>query len=239
MAPYGVFFTAVYSESLFLALALGAWLAGHRRRWWWAGLLAGLATAVRLNGVFLAAGLAVMYLVQLRAEGRWRPRPDVLALLGPALALGGFVALLRARHGSWTAWSDAETRGWDRHVSWPWSAAGHAWRSLLADGAPHVLLAHGMDLVALLVGPVLVLALAVRRQWPELVYVGLSVAVLSCSTTSLSTARYSLTWFPGYLLLASVTARPGRRWLRTAVVLASLPALATVSLVFASHGWVG
>lgn len=68
VAPYGIFLSAVYSESLFLAVTVAAWWAAETRRWWWAGALAAAATAVRVNGMFLVAALAVMYLVQLRED---------------------------------------------------------------------------------------------------------------------------------------------------------------------------
>jgi Gpi18-like mannosyltransferase len=55
VAPYGVFFTAAYTETLFLALAAGAWWAAGRRRWWLAGLLCAGAVSVRVNGLFLGS----------------------------------------------------------------------------------------------------------------------------------------------------------------------------------------
>ena len=64
LAPYGFFLITVYSEALFLACALGAWAAGLTRRWWVAGVLAALASLVRINGLFLAAALLVLYLQQ-------------------------------------------------------------------------------------------------------------------------------------------------------------------------------
>src|SRR4051794_17271203 len=80
VAPFGIFLSAVYTEAVFLALALGAWLLAGRRRWWWAGVLAAGACAVRVNGLFLVAALAVTYVGQLRTDGERRPRRDVLAL---------------------------------------------------------------------------------------------------------------------------------------------------------------
>jgi Gpi18-like mannosyltransferase len=50
LTPYGVFLSLAYSESLFLALALAAWYAALRQRWWWAGIAASAASLVRVNG---------------------------------------------------------------------------------------------------------------------------------------------------------------------------------------------
>src|ERR1700761_2202531 len=62
-APAAVFLAAGYTESLFLALAIPAWLAARRRQWVLAGILTALASTVRIDGAFEAAGIAVMFLL--------------------------------------------------------------------------------------------------------------------------------------------------------------------------------
>jgi hypothetical protein len=57
--PTAFFFSAIYSEGLFLALALGAFLAArHYRNWWLTALLVALATLTRSQGILIAAPLA-------------------------------------------------------------------------------------------------------------------------------------------------------------------------------------
>src|SRR5439155_23887075 len=68
-SPMSFFFSAVYSESLFLALSAGALLAARRGRWWWAGALGALAAATRSAGVVL-----LVPLVLLAWSARPRPR---------------------------------------------------------------------------------------------------------------------------------------------------------------------
>jgi hypothetical protein len=252
VAPYGVFLTAVYSEALFLALSLGAWLAAVRRRWWLAGALAGGASLVRVNGLFLAAGLAVLYLGQLRADGGRRPRADVLALTLPALATGAYFGYLTARTGSLTAWQDAQVTGWDRHGAWPWQGLAAAWHQVQQPASAHLLVSRWADLLAVLAGIALVAALVRLRRWAEATYLALSVAVLVCSTTLVSAPRYTLTWFPAYLLLAELAqgrrarTAAGRarvpawvgRFLRGPLPVLSAAALLALTLVFATHRWV-
>ena len=238
VAPFGVFLTAVYSEALFLALALAAWLAGTRQRWWWAGLLAAVATGVRINGLFLVAGLAVMYLVQLRGSGRWLPRWDVLALALPAAVLAGFVATLHAATGSWTAWQDAETIGWERRNAWPWQGLLIGWQQIWRDGSLDLQLSRAADLVVVLGGLALLVVLVRSRLWPEAVYLALNLSVLVCSTTLVSAPRYALTWFPGYLLVARLSRRPGWSWLHRGVLIGCLLLLAAVGWQFTARRWV-
>src|SRR4051794_7830850 len=52
LSPFAVFLAAGYSEALFLAFALPAWLAAGRGRWAAAGLLGAAASTVRVTGLF-------------------------------------------------------------------------------------------------------------------------------------------------------------------------------------------
>src|SRR2546423_6862383 len=91
-SPVSFFLSAVYSESLFLARSGGALLSARRGRWWWAGVLAGLAAATRSAGVVLLVPLVLF------AWPRWRDmRPLVLVPVG----LGCFMAaMVIAGHGA-------------------------------------------------------------------------------------------------------------------------------------------
>jgi Gpi18-like mannosyltransferase len=70
LSPCAVFLAVGYSEALFLALALPAWLAARRHQWALAGLLAAAATSVRITGLFLAAAIVVQFVVTARAHRR-------------------------------------------------------------------------------------------------------------------------------------------------------------------------
>ncbi len=90
VAPGAVAFAMAYSDSLFLALALGAFLAAGTRRYKLMGVLYGLAALTRLPGIVV--GLPLL-LVMTANDGR-RPRLSWLCLtLGP-LALLAFYTYL-------------------------------------------------------------------------------------------------------------------------------------------------
>jgi Mannosyltransferase (PIG-V) len=86
--PAAFFFSAVYAESLFLALTVGALLAARQGRWAWAGVVGGLAAATRNGGLLLLVPLALLLL--------YGPRADRLAQAGADRA--GWRARLRPRH---------------------------------------------------------------------------------------------------------------------------------------------
>jgi hypothetical protein len=238
VAPYGIFLTAAYSESTFLVFVLAAWWAGTRRHWWWAGIFAGAAAGVRVNGLFLALALGVMYATQLRSQGRWRPRWDAAALLVPFAVTGAYFAYLFASTGSLDAWHRAEAAGWRRQTVWPWDAFAAAWHAIVSTSKPDLVLSRWADLLTVVAGVVLVLVLAALRRWPEVVYVGLSVGVLLFSNMFTSAPRYALVWFPGYLVAAQLAVKPGWRWLRIAIPAVCLPLTFALALAFSARQWV-
>src|SRR3954463_3277643 len=62
--PGAVFFSAVYSEALYLALSVGCLYAARTGRFGWAALAGALGAATRSAGVVLVVPLAVMWLGQ-------------------------------------------------------------------------------------------------------------------------------------------------------------------------------
>jgi hypothetical protein len=62
LAPMAFFFSAVYSESLYLALSVGVFWCARRGRWAWAGTLGALASATRSAGLVLALPMLMLYL---------------------------------------------------------------------------------------------------------------------------------------------------------------------------------
>jgi len=88
--PWSFIFSAMYTESLFLASVLGAFYFGERERWSLAGLCAAVTGATRVLGFSVVVGLLVLYLEKRRWS--WRGiRPGVLGIglsvLGPGLQM--------------------------------------------------------------------------------------------------------------------------------------------------------
>jgi hypothetical protein len=73
-SPMAFFFSAVYSESLYLALSVGLFWSARNGRWMWVGILGALAGATRSTGLMLALPALVIYLYGPR-EDRPADRP--------------------------------------------------------------------------------------------------------------------------------------------------------------------
>ncbi|HEY4427296.1 MAG TPA: mannosyltransferase family protein [Solirubrobacteraceae bacterium] len=100
-APMAFFLSAVYSESLYLALSVGLFWSARRGRWALVGVLGGLAAATRSTGLVLALPAAILYLYGPRedrppdAAGWPGARAAGSAARGHAMAL---LSLLRPRY---------------------------------------------------------------------------------------------------------------------------------------------
>jgi hypothetical protein len=252
--PVAFVFTAVYSDGLFLALALGSFVAAQGRRPLLAGALGALAVATRLIGLALVPALVVLL---------WR-RGDVgrsLARLAPLLlipaAIGLYALHLERKLGDWRDFYQAQGVFWLRETS-PlgpvdgfWEALAQAWHGTaqvllhlpraaqvgLSDetGARNAL--HFVLLLAMLA----LTWVAWRRLGPALGLYALAYIAIALSSPVayfplVSLPRFVLGDFPLFLALASLTeGRPRAR----EIVLVSFGAVGAVAAAgFARHAWV-
>jgi len=112
--PGSVVFSMAYSECLTLPLAVGCLLAMRSRRWWAAGLLAGLATAVEPVAMVLIPVCIIAAATQIRRLG-WRDPAARRSLAAPLLAplgVGALAVFLWAWTGTPFAAYLAQHYGW-------------------------------------------------------------------------------------------------------------------------------
>jgi hypothetical protein len=147
--PMAYFFSAVYSEALYLALSVACILQARRGRWGSAGMIGALAAASRNSGVMLVVPVVLLFLYGPRGdcEGaglsgrhgirrllpRFPIRPQLLyAALIPA-GLGAYVGWLALKTGDGLAPFHAQ-QVWFRHFAGPfggvWDGAVAAWDGL-------------------------------------------------------------------------------------------------------------
>jgi Mannosyltransferase (PIG-V) len=94
--PTAFYFSAIYSESLFLALSLGCVYSARLERWGWAAVLAALATATRSAGLMLIVPLLIMVLYGPRGSGRAPGVKEAGAVVAPFAALLAYMAYVKA-----------------------------------------------------------------------------------------------------------------------------------------------
>lgn len=239
--PASVFGSAIYTESLFLATAIGATLMARRGRWIGAGMLGIAASLTRLTGLLVVVLLAGEWWRQWR--GNPAKRPTLWALLAVALTPLGtasFMAYCWQTFGTPFAWASAAS-AWGRVPQSPFvTIAGiietpeGGWVAGLVAGRIHV--DNWIDLFAVLVFLVLGCTLLSERRWGEGLYVVLGVTMSFGSGLLMSQRRYMWVLFPAFLLLARWGDRP---WVDRTVTVFSLVFLALFTALFANGYWVG
>jgi hypothetical protein len=194
--PFSAVFSMAYAESLFLVLALGAFLAVEHRRPLVAGVLLALATLTRLQGVVLLVPLA-----WLLWERERRPRPAWIAiLLGPVAAAAAFGWVTRLT-GDPTSYGAAQA-AWGRG-----GLGGDPTGSLGAGLIGPVALVHAVDLTVLIVATFLFVF--IRRDRIPRAYASVPVLFLVVVFASGSIQSIGRLLMPAFTYQWIVAARRG------------------------------
>lgn len=231
VAPMAVFLAAPWSEALFAAFAFWAWVMARRKAWVWAGVLAGFASFTRVNGIFLAIALLVMWVTTDR-----RAIARGMALLIPFAVVGAHFAYLHSLTGSWTEWRDVQTEFWGRHLVDPVTALRTTYDLIwtFTPGAMSTRFIAEIATVAILAA--LTVVVLWRRWWPEAVYVGLTLVSLATSSFYYSVPRTAVLLFPIWMLIGAWLTR--HRWMRWVYLVAGIPSLLLVTVRFSEGQWI-
>ena len=256
LSPFAFFFSAFYTESLFLLLSAGAILFARQGSWTRASLLALLATLTRSVGVLVLIPLGLALLAQVRSGGRRLYAPAaqlVAATLGPVV----FAVHLDRVWGDPLLMLHAQER-WRREFSLPWEALWKGFRRLeliYVNGRDECLdgvrtgdwplcrdalqisidgLSDDFAVAAALVALALVPVVIKRLNAGDWIY-GLALLVLPLSSgipedPLLSLPRFLLVAYPFFITLAILFER---RWLYVAALAASIAGLGWLLSIFA------
>ncbi len=118
--PGSLFFFAPYTESLFLFLATGSFLAARRGRWSLAGLLGALLGLTRNWGALIFIPLLVEWIQQFfLGRNASRSRLQVLWLLLIPMGIGLWMVYWKTKTGDEFAFLHQQS-GWQREMLLPW-----------------------------------------------------------------------------------------------------------------------
>jgi dolichyl-phosphate-mannose-protein mannosyltransferase len=244
--PTAVFFSAVYTESLFLMLTVASFYYMRERRWLLAGIIGFLAAMTRVEGILLvvpfviewttanwnllrdpynpqngkALGLAVLQLI-----------PIVLIPIG----LGLYMGYLWVLNGDPLTFSHVQIH-WNRHLAAPWTSVMTTWHKIMhaPNGQTVANQAIELTFTALMIG---VLLGGWRKLKPSYIaYMALSILVPMSTSSLMSMQRFALVLFPMFPILALWGKRPS---VNNALVAFFLPLLGLFTVLFADWYWVG
>jgi hypothetical protein len=242
--PTALAFFIPYTESLYLLCSVLMFWNLRQRRWLLAGLAGALGALTRQSGIVLALPFLVeWYAARREGRGSWRALAPMLLM---PLAVAAHLTYLWRVTGSPTAFLGVQ-RAWHRTLEWPWAgvvATIQRWG--LPDVAGHETghQAHFVMELGALGLFMLLLVVGLRRV--RISYSAYSAAVWLAALISpaiadnywlpiMSSSRFALSVFPGFMVLALALRRPAvyQAWLATSAMLLGL-----LAVYFYLGGWV-
>ena len=237
--PVSFFLMAGYTEALFLALAIGSYLAARRGSWLAAGVLAALATLTRLQGILLLAPLALeLWLTHRNDLRRWQAWLS-LALAPLALALYMLSIWLAVR--IFPPWEPFNAV-WRLHYAWPWQGITQDMIALVTHPDPGNLLSFRLfDPLTAAIFLVCTVVAFRRLNSPLAAFMAImwlsSVIKVTVPGETTSVSRYMLSLFPAFIVLGlAFTHSP--RFVKLGAMLVSLLLLSSYLFIFLIWGWV-
>ncbi len=254
-APASVFFSAIYSESLFVAFAIASFYYAVKQRWVYAAVVGALAAATRNTGILRVAVIALEGLHQrgvrfgplllgrtglvdhLRQQGMLALRAwcSLLAAAFASIGLLAYMAYLAAKFGDPLAfYHDQAYFGRDASGAQPLKLLVNLYRELQIGPSfwnGQVNTGFLLDTLSLAAFVVLVIVVARTLRLSYAVYAVLTLITPLTTNTAFSMTRYSLMIFPCYIVLA----RWGRRSWADRLIVGILFALMAYIAVTFSH----
>lgn len=231
--PTSFYLHIPYTESLFLALAVGSFLAARKRSWLLVGILGGLACLTRVNGVILIPALAF----EVWEEYRETKRLNIkwLSLLLIPLGFGLYLFINYYVTGNPIMFMTHQREHWFRYFRFPWEGIWETYKSISfkkpSEAQMHVvqeLLFVGIGLFATILG-------WWRLRNSYRVWMVLNWLLFISTSFVLSVPRYTLIMFPIFILMASVAVR--NWWANVLFTVWSILFLAIFTTQFVRGWW--
>jgi Gpi18-like mannosyltransferase len=232
--PTAYFLHIGYTESVFLALALGAFWCGRTDRWWAAGLLGLLAALTRVNGLILIPALALEAWSAWRADPQRRWRWRWLAVGGPLIGFAGYLALNYGVYGDPLAFAGIQREHWFKALSPPWVGIAGTFRWIRGRDLDDALMLGWMELAFLALGLLGTAYSAFRFRPSWTAWMAGNWLLFASTGFVLSAPRYTLALFP---LMAWFAVLADRRWVGIGLALASLALFGWFAFRFATGVW--
>jgi len=252
-APAAFFFSAMYTESTFLAFLTASFYYARNRRWALAALAGAAASATRSTGVvvvifFILEGLwqqgvrflPVPWNIKAQIEllrkdvrlalGAW---PSVLAAIGSVTGLVVYMVYLQIVFGDALAFIHNQSY-WGRHIAGNWllTLIVNTYHRLNLSGdfwTGQINVNMLQDVIATIVFIPLVVAVIIKMRPSFGMFTLISFLVPLMSSSILSMRRFVLILIPCYIILAIW----GRRlWVDRVIVAVSLPLQAYLTILF-------
>jgi len=245
--PASAYFSAVYTESLFLLLLTSTFLSVRRGRWGWAGLLALAAALTRNSGLLIFLAMAIEYGAAIRRKEPQLATPGSrrIALFSVSMPLIAFAAVqgyFLWRFGR-EAVGMANQEYYNREVSWPWMPILLDLREMVTST-----LFNASDYIQVLTVLATFALVAMCRMRIRLSYATLTLGIITMNLIcnwpapphTNSSVRFMMTTFPFSQMLALKTRElADSRISMVLLIIIELGLCAICSWIFGAKGFIG
>ncbi len=229
--PTSLFFTTIYTESLFLMTSVAAFYYARKGRWAMAGFWGFLAALTRVTGIFILLPLVYEYMSQNSFSLR-RLRPAMLWVMLIPAGLMVYIGYLYFAFGVPLAFAQTQAVGWGHQLTTFTGSITHDLSILLRHWELWVI--YEMGATALL-AVTIIIAWRKRLPFSYIMYMAISFLFPLAGGTTKSMSRYLLVVFPMFIVLALMT---GRRVVYRAVSAVSILLLGLATAAFVTGRWV-
>jgi hypothetical protein len=206
--PFAVFYSAVYTEALFLLLTVGAFYAMRREMSWLTACLGCAAGLARPNGMWLAAPLMWMA-YQPRDASPWRRICAWGAALSPLVGTVGYSVYLFLRFGDGLAWVHGQA-AWGLPLALRWGVQDVPF--VRAPGQLYTdILRWACDVAAFMVAAFATRPIYKRFGPPYAIWVAVNVFPPMMTHLFMSLGRFTAVLFPLFFWLSTIVPR-SRVW---------------------------
>jgi hypothetical protein len=203
--PFAVFFSAPYSEPVFLLATAGAFVHFERAEWGRAAAWAFVVGLARPSGVLLAIPLALMAMRGRRKQAfvSWPSPAAWIVLAAPAAAIALHMQHLRQVTGQWFAWSEVQVAWGRTYEVTSWLGTGitdlaEQGAVRFVEGSPIIVLNGLAAIMALM----LLWRVTKAAGLPYTVFVLVTLVPAIASGGLMSLGRFTSTLFPLFFALA-------------------------------------
>lgn len=203
--PTSYFLHIPYTESLFLALVIGSFLAARKRLWFTAAILGALACMTRVNGLILILALAFEVWEEHRDTRKFNRAWLCLAMI-PA-GFGVYLLLNYLVTDSPTTFLVYQREHWQRYFRVPWEGIYESYKRIFNPKVVDAQLYGVQEMLFVVIG-----LAATILGWPWLrnsyrVWMVANWLMFVSTSFVLSVPRYTLTLFPLFILMALAAKR--------------------------------
>lgn len=192
-SPFNIYFSSFYTESLFLVLSLGIWLAVFRGQWLLVGILAALLSATRPNGVMILVPLLYFVFAAFRDKSL---KPSMAFVLLAPLGALSYLLFLHLRFGDAFIFLHSEQVSWHR--------AGWYFQVFFAQLLFNLRI-FPCDAFVFFIAIFLIVRIVKERYWPEAIYFIAMLWPALASGVFMSLGRFSGSLFTFYFAFVLMT----------------------------------